>query len=54
MEIKANDRKVINTQPLDYLFTQGGQEWIASPSFCRCNMDRTRSVNAGLVDSTGQ
>ena len=23
MEIKANDRKVINTQPLDYLFTQG-------------------------------
>ena len=23
MELKANERKVVNTQPLDYLFTQG-------------------------------
>ena len=23
MELKANERKIINTQPLDYLFTQG-------------------------------
>ena len=23
MQLKANERKVVNTQPLDYLFTQG-------------------------------